>query len=322
MSEENVQLMENLQEVKVSQRRRLSTGKRVWLSLVKAKFPLVAILILLTVIASAVFAPLLAPYDPNEMDIKVRLLPPAFVEGGNPAYPLGTDGMGRDVLSRLIYGARVSLLVGFAAVFVAGFIGIFLGLTAGFFGGWVDDVIMRIADIQLAFPYILLAISVLAVVQSTRNKAGIVETNLFSTLLPLILTLGIALWVTYARVARSMTLSLREKEYVEAARALGDSKLSIMVRNILPNAMASLIVLMSFNLASTILSESALSFLGLGVPPSVPTWGGMLSESREMLVTGVWWLATIPGLAIMLTVLSINILGDWLRDFLDPRLRN
>ena len=140
--------------------------------------------------------------------------------------------------------------------------------------------------------------------------------------MPLILTLGIALWVTYARVARSMTLSLREKEYVEAARALGDSKLSIMVRNILPNAMASLIVLMSFNLASTILSESALSFLGLGVPPSVPTWGGMLAESREMLVTGVWWLATIPGLAIMLTVLSINIIGDWLRDFLDPRLRN
>jgi peptide/nickel transport system permease protein len=322
MSEENVQLKKNLQEVKVSQRRRLSTGKRIWLSLLKAKFPLIAILILLTVITSAVFAPLLAPYDPNEMDIKVRLLPPSFVEGGNPAYPLGTDVMGRDVLSRLIYGARVSLLVGFAAVFVAGFIGIFLGLTAGFFGGWIDDVIMRVADIQLAFPYILLAISVLAVVQSTRNKAGIVESNLLSTLMPLILTLGIALWVTYARVARSMALSLKEKEYVEAARALGDSKLSIMVRNILPNAMASLIVLMSFNLASTILSESALSFLGLGVPPSVPTWGGMLSESREMLVAGAWWLATIPGLAIMLTVLSINILGDWLRDFLDPRLRN
>jgi peptide/nickel transport system permease protein len=322
MSEENVQLKKNLQEVKVSQRRRLSTGKRIWLSLLKAKFPLIAILILLTVITSAVFAPLLAPYDPNEMDIKVRLLPPSFVEGGNPAYPLGTDVMGRDVLSRLIYGARVSLLVGFAAVFVAGFIGIFLGLTAGFFGGWIDDVIMRVADIQLAFPYILLAISVLAVVQSTRNKAGIVESNLLSTLMPLILTLGIALWVTYARVARSMALSLKEKEYVEAVRALGDSKLSIMVRNILPNAMASLIVLMSFNLASTILSESALSFLGLGVPPSVPTWGGMLSESREMLVAGAWWLATIPGLAIMLTVLSINILGDWLRDFLDPRLRN
>lgn len=305
---------------KVSQRRRVSTLYRMWRSLLKAKFPLAAIVILLVVIICAVFAPFLSPHDPNEVNVKVRLLPPAFMEGGNSDYPLGTDGLGRDVLSRLIYGARVSLMVGFAAVVIAGAIGVTLGLTAGFVGGWVDDLIMRIADIQLAFPFILLAISVLAVLNARRDVAA--AQTMIQRLIPLILTLGVALWVTYSRMARSVTLSLREKEFVEAARALGDSKLSQMFRNILPNALAPIIVLASFNLASTILSESALSFLGLGVPPSVPTWGGMLAESREMLLRGVWWLATIPGLAIMFTVLSINIIGDWLRDFYDPRLRN
>ncbi len=308
--------------INTGHRRNLSTWQLMWRSLWKAKFPLIAIFIMLVVIACAIFAPVIAPHDPNEMDILARLLPPSFVEGGQPEYILGTDTVGRDVLSRLIYGARVSLLVGFAAVFVAGFFGILIGLIAGYMGGWVDDVIMRIADIQLAFPYILLAISVLAVVTSTRSKSSMEGQTFFQQLIPLILTLGISLWVTYARTARSMALSLREKEYVDAARALGDSTLSIIVRNILPNSWPSLIVLMSFNLASTILSESSLSFLGLGVPPSVPTWGGMLAESREMLIAGEFWLALIPGLAIVITVLSINLIGDWLRDFLDPRLRS
>jgi peptide/nickel transport system permease protein len=303
-----------------SQRRRVTTLDRMWRSLLAAKLPLVAIAILLVVIICAVFASSLSPHDPNGVNVKLRLLPPAFVKGGNPIYPLGTDGLGRDVLSRLIFGARVSLVVGFTAVFIAGAIGVSLGLIAGFVGKWVDDVIMRMADIQLAFPFILLAISVLAVLQAQRDASA--ELTVFQRLLPLIMTLGVALWVNYARMTRSVTLSLREKEFVEAARALGDSKLSLMFRHILPNALAPIIVLASFNLASTILSESALSFLGLGVPPSVPTWGGMLAESREMLVSGVWWLATIPGLAIMFTVLAINIIGDWLRDFYDPRLRN
>ncbi len=302
-----------------TERRRMTTWRRGWISLWKAKFPVVALAILGVVVLMAVASPLLAPFDPNLVEVSKRLLPPAFVTGGDPAHFLGTDGLGRDVLSRLIYGARVSLVVGLMAVVVAGAIGVSLGLVAGFLGGKVDDIIMRLADIQLAFPFILLAISVLAVLQARRGAE--VSLTTLQRLMPLILTLGVAQWVTYARMARSVTLSLREKEFVEAARALGDSKLSIIFRNILPNAMAPLIVIASFNVASTILAEAALSFLGLGVPPSVPTWGGMLAESRELLVSGIWWLATIPGLAIAITVLAINILGDWLRDFLDPRLR-
>ena len=196
-----------------------------------------------------------------------------------------------------MYGARVSLIVGFSAVLVAGLIGVTLGLIAGFVGGRVDDVLMRLADIQLAFPNILLAISVLAVLTATKSFQ---ETKtMFERLVPLILTLGVPAWVTYARMVRGETLSLRESEFIDAARALGDSRLSIMFRHILPNALAPLIVLASFNVASTILAEASLSFLGLGVSSTVPTWGGMLSESREMLVAGKYWLSTIPGVAIV-----------------------
>ena len=289
-------------------------------SLLAAKFPIFGLAILLMVIVLALGAKWISPYDPNLVQVEDRLFPPAFAEGGSSAHWLGTDTLGRDVLSRLIYGTQVSLMVGFMAVIVAGTIGVSLGLIAGFFGGWIDDVIMRVADIQLAFPFILLSISVLAVLQARRGFEANITT--LQRLIPLILTLGVAQWVTYARMARSVTLSLREKEFVEAARSMGDSKASIIFRHIMPNALAPLIVLASFNVASTILAEAALSFLGLGVPPAIPTWGGMLSESRELLVSGVWWLATIPGLAIMITVLSINLIGDWLRDFFDPRLRN
>ncbi len=220
---------------------------------------------------------------------------------------LGTDALGRDVYSRLIYGARVSLLVGFTAVFIGGALGVVLGMTGGYLGGRVDALIMRLADIQLAFPFILLAIMFLVV--------------LGSGVLNLVLILGIGQWVTYARIARAQTMSQREKEYVEAALALGASGASVLFKTILPNILAPLIVIASFNVASVILAEAALSFLGLGVPPTVPTWGGMLAESRDQLLAGRWWLAVYPGVAIMLTVLSFNILGDWLRDFLDPRLR-
>jgi peptide/nickel transport system permease protein len=182
------------------------------------------------------------------------------------------------------------------------------GLLAGYFGGWVDDVMMRLADMQLAFPFILLAIMFLVVLGPGVGN--------------LILVLGIGQWVTYARIVRAETLSLREKEFVEAARALGDGTASILFRTILPNIVAPLTVIASFNVASVILTEAALSFLGLGVPPSVPTWGSMLAESRDTLLANKWWLAVFPGLAIMLTVLSFNILGDWLRDVLDPRLRD
>jgi peptide/nickel transport system permease protein len=201
----------------------------------------------------------------------------------------------------------VSLLVGVAAILVGGTLGVSAGLVSGYFGGWIDDVLMRLGDIQLAFPFILLAIMFLVVLGP----------GLFN----LIVVLGIGQWVTYARIVRAQTLSLREKEFVEAARAMGDSTASIIFRTILPNIIAPLTVIASFNVASVILAEAALSFLGLGVPAEVPTWGSMLAQSRDQLIANKWWLAIFPGLAIVFTVLSFNIMGDWLRDFLDPRLK-
>jgi peptide/nickel transport system permease protein len=281
---------------------------RAWKSMLRKVWPLLAILVLLVVSVAAVAGPDLAPKNPNRQNIMIRLQEPMKADRqGVVQHWLGTDALGRDVLSRLIYGARISLLVGLTAVAIGGTIGIALGMIAGYVGGRVDAVIMRLADIQLAFPFILLAIMFLIVL-------GPGVTNL-------ILILGIGQWVTYARIARAQTLSQREKEYVEAARALGARGISIVFKTILPNILAPLIVIASFNVASVILSEASLSFLGLGVPPTVPTWGGMLAESRDQLLAGRWYLAIYPGAAIALTVLSFNILGDWLRDFLDPRLR-
>ena len=285
-------------------RRELRRAIRV---MVEARWPVLAVIILLATAIAAAFGPALAPFDPNRQNLVLRLADPMSSGPDGSVFWLGSDVLGRDVLTRLLYGARVSLLVGIAAIGVGGTIGIVAGLLSGYFGGWVDDLIMRLGDIQLAFPFILLAIMFLVVLGS-----GIWN---------LILVLGVGQWVTYARIVRADTLSLREKEFVEAARALGDSTTSIIFRTILPNILGPLTVIASFNVASVILSEAALSFLGLGVPPSVPTWGSMLAESRDTLLANKWWLAVFPGVAIVLTVLSFNILGDWLRDFLDPRLR-
>ena len=276
-------------------------------SMVAAKWPLLALIILFAVAIVAIFGPALSPLDPNRQNIMLRLAEPLADGPRGATFWLGSDALGRDVLSRLLYGARISLLVGVCAIAVGGVIGVTAGLVSGYFGGWIDDVIMRLGDIQLAFPFILLAIMFLVV--------------LGPGVLNLILVLGIGQWVTYARIVRGQTLSLREKEFVEAARALGDSTAAIIFRTILPNIVAPLTVIASFNVASVILAEAALSFLGLGVPPSVPTWGSMLAESREQLIANKWWLTIFPGLAIVLTVLSFNIIGDWLRDFLDPRLK-
>ena len=281
--------------------------RRAVRGMIEARWPVLALVILLATAIAAAFGPALAPFAPNRQNLVLRLADPMSSGPDGSVFWLGSDVLGRDVLTRLLYGARVSLLVGIAAIAVGGTIGIVAGLLSGYFGGWVDDVIMRLGDIQLAFPFILLAIMFLVVLGS-----GIWN---------LILVLGVGQWVTYARIVRADTLSLREKEFVEAARALGDSTTSIIFRTILPNILAPLTVIASFNVASVILSEAALSFLGLGVPPSVPTWGSMLAESRDTLVANKWWLAVFPGVAIVLTVLSFNILGDWLRDFLDPRLR-
>lgn len=286
----------------------LPTWKRAVRSLTKARWPILALIILGAVVIMALFAQQLAPRDPNRQNLIERLQEPLrYNEDGSLKYLLGTDGLGRDLWSRIIYGAQISLAVGVMAVAVGGLMGTTLGVIAGYRGGRVDDIIMRLADIQLAFPFILLAIMVLVVL-----GPGVWN---------LIPVLGIGQWVTYARIARGQTISQREKEYVEAARSMGARDRRIMWSAILPNVLAPLIVIASFNVASAILAEASLSFLGLGVPPTVPTWGGILNESRDQILAGKWWPAFFPGLAIMLTVLSLNILGDWMRDFLDPRLR-
>lgn len=256
---------------------------------------------MIVVVLIAIFAPVLSPHNPTAIHILHRLKPP-----GTPGHVLGTDSLGRDILSRLLYGSRISLTVGISAVVLGALIGVSAGLAAGYYGGWVDDVIMRIVDIFLAFPGILLAIAALAVL-----GAG---------LLNLVLVLGVLNWTGYARLVRGEVLSLREKEFIEAARATGARGWPVMMRHVLPNVVAPLIVVGSFAVASTILTEAALEFLGLGLPPSVASWGAMLAGGENYL-TSAWWLAAFPGLAIMITVLGINLLGDWLRDVLDPRLR-
>ncbi len=282
--------------------------QRATSSMVKARYPVVAVIFLTFIALCAIFAPQLAPKDPNRVDVFVTLKPPLSTNRqGEIEFVLGTDSAGRDVLSRVVYGARISFFVGLAAVSLGGGVGTLLGLTAGYLGGRTDDVIMRLADIQLAYPFILFAIMMLTI--------------LGEGVLNLVLVLGIGQWVTYARIARAETLVQREREYVEAVRALGATEWRIMLRTILPNILTPLIVIASFNVAGVILSEASLSFLGLGVPESVPTWGAMLANSRNQLLSGSWWLAVFPGLAIMFTVVSLNILGDWMRDFLDPRLR-
>jgi peptide/nickel transport system permease protein len=265
-----------------------------------------SLFILLTLIVTALFSPQVAPHNPIRERLLDRLLPPAWDQDGDWHYVLGTDHLGRDLLSRIIFGSRVSLAVGVAAVVVGGALGISLGVTAGFFGGRLDEVIMALADMQLAFPTILLAIAIIAVLGPSFAN--------------LVVVIGISGWVTYARIARGQVLSLREKEFVEAIRAQGGNQFRIIIRHILPNILSPLIVVATLDLARTIILESTLSFLGLGIQPPTPSWGGMLSDGREYLLSA-WWIATYPGVALMLTALSFNRLGDWIRDLADPRLR-
>ena len=264
--------------------------------------------ILILVSFSAIFAPLIAQNDPASLSLIRRLKAPGFVEKStNSQFILGTDTLGRDVFSRLVYGARIPLIVGLSAVLLSGTTGILLGLISGFFGGKVDDVIMRIADIQLSFPTILLALAIMAVLGAGLDK--------------LIIVLGLTGWVQYGRIVRGQVLSIKQEEFILAARATGERNWSILFEQILPNIWSPVIVIASFSIASNIISEASLSFLGVGVPPQIPSWGVMLAEGRQYVGIAEW-LTIPPGLAISLTVLSINILGDWLRDYLDPRLKN
>jgi peptide/nickel transport system permease protein len=266
---------------------------------------LVGLTVIGCTILAAVCAPVLSPADPIHNSLLDRLTPPMWAAGGTPRYPLGTDTLGRDVLTRLLYGARVSLIVGLSAVVISGLLGVMLGLVSGYYGGRVDDVLMRLGDIQLAFPVLVLAIAILAV--------------LGASLVNVILVLGLSGWVTYARIVRGETLSLKQREFIAAAHGIGAPDHIILWRHILPNVLPPVTVVATFSVARLIIAEASLSFLGLGIPPPTPSWGAMLDEGRNYITTG-WWLAMFPGLAILLLVLGINLVGDWLRDVLDPRM--
>jgi ABC-type dipeptide/oligopeptide/nickel transport system permease subunit len=258
------------------------------------------------IVGSAVFAPYLAPYDPLTVNIRHRLGPPAWMQGGTWAHVLGTDQIGRDLLSRMIYGGRVSLVIGVAAVLISSTIGVLLGLAAGYFGGRLDWTIMTLINVMLTFPFVLLALAVIAV--------------LGPSLINMIIVLGVADWPLYARVIRAETLAIREREFVVASRALGMGHLRIMFRQIFPNLVSVIVVIATLQVARVIILESFLSFLGLGVQPPTPAWGNMLGEGRVYMLNS-WWIATFPGLAIFVTTLAINLMGNALRDWLDPHMK-
>ncbi|HET8562299.1 MAG TPA: ABC transporter permease [Candidatus Binatia bacterium] len=262
--------------------------------------------IMLLLIISGLTAPLLAPFDPQEQRLESRLQPPSWIRGTSGSYWLGTDNLGRDILSRIIYGSRISLLVGTTTVVLAGFLGCFLGAIAGYFGDLTDETISKVTEIFLAFPFLLLAIAMMAFLGQ-----GVIN---------LILALMITRWVQYCRVVRGEVLSLKERDFVTAAKALGGKDFYVLLRHVMPNTFASVTVIATFAMAIVIIAEASLSFLGLGVPAHIPTWGSMLSEGRSYMNRAPW-LTIFPGLAIFITVFGINLLGDGLRDIFDPKLR-
>jgi len=264
----------------------------------------IAFMVALALVAAS--APWLAPEDPTRQSLRGRLSPPTLDGAGGRAHLFGTDHLGRDVLSRVIYGSRVSLLIGFSAVVVGGLLGGGFGIVAGYAGGRVDGVIMTIADAQLAFPFILLAIGIIAVLGPS-----------FPTL---VVVIGLSGWVSYARILRSQVLVLRSREFVEAIQALGGSAWRVVLRHVLPNVLSSIVVVATLELARSIVLEATLSFLGLGIQPPTPSWGGMIQEGRDYL-DSAWWISTFPGIVLMLTSIVVSRTGDGLRDLLDPTLR-
>ncbi|GAS81555.1 MULTISPECIES: ABC transporter permease [Paenibacillus] len=284
---------------------RAPTGFRyIWQQLIISKTGMFGAVLVLLVVLIAIGAPLLTSHDPAAVNPLNRLKPPAWLEGGTAEYWLGTDNLGRDMWSRIVYGARVSLIVGMGAVIVSGIIGAILGLVSGFYGKWVDAVIMRVGDAFMAIPTILFMLVVMAIV-----GPGITT---------LIFVIGVTNWVPFTRVVRSEVLSIKERDFVHAARSIGAKNGRLILKHILPNILSSFIVICGMNVGTTIIMEASLSFLGLGIKPPDVSWGGMLSDGRQYVATS-WWVATFPGLAITFTVLGVIFLGDWLRDVLDPR---
>lgn len=285
---------------------RKRAGFRFLKRLLRSKTGTVGAVLVLIVCLTALLAPLLAGHDPAAVDPLNRLKPPMWLEGGTKEHWLGTDNLGRDMWSRIVYGSRVSLIVGIGAVLVSGAIGAVLGLVSGFYGKWIDAVIMRVADGFMAIPTILFMLVVMAVVGPGLTT--------------LIFVIGVTNWVSYTRVVRGEVLSIKERDFVKAAKAVGAKNGRIILKHILPNILSSFIVISGMNVATTIIMEASLSFLGLGIKPPDVSWGGMLSDGRQYVATS-WWVATFPGLAITVTVLGVIFLGDWLRDVLDPRMK-
>jgi len=275
--------------------------RRLW----RLKWGLAAAAILLLIVGAAALAPWVSPHDPLQVNIRHRLAPPAWMEGGAAAHPLGTDQVGRDLLARMIYGGRASLVIGVSAVVLSATVGVLLGLGGGYFGGRADWLIMTLINVMLTFPFVLLALAVIAVLGPSLPN--------------MIIVLGIADWPFYARVIRAETLSIREREFITAGRALGMSHLRIIFRQILPNLMSAIVVIATLQVARVIILESFLSFLGLGIQPPTPAWGNMLGEGRIYMLNS-WWIAAFPGLAIFVTTLTINLMGNALRDWLDPHM--
>jgi peptide/nickel transport system permease protein len=280
-----------------------------------------AALVAAIMILGAVFAPFVAPHDPFDLaklELNNSLLPPAWTEGGLRTYPLGTDDQGRDVLSTILYGSRISLLVGLASVVFALLLGVGLGLLSGYVGGRLDAVIMRIADVQLSFPAILIAL----LINGVARVAISADTDMHLLSLGVLVgSIGLANWVQYARTVRGSTLVEKNREYVQAARVIGVGPVAIMLRHVLPNVLGPVLVIATINVATAIITEATLSFLGVGVPPTSPSLGTMINNGGNFLYSGEWWLVVFPGAALVLLCMSVNLLGDWLRDALNPRLQ-
>lgn len=279
-----------------------------------------SLVIFMICIIAAFFAPWIAPHNPFDLrtlNLGDSLSPPRWLAGGKAAFLLGTDDQGRDLLSAIMFGARVSLLVGLASVAFALVLGVSLGLIAGYVGGKIDAFIMRVADVQLSFPAILIALLIDGVFRVALPRDAHSQVALYV----LVLAIGLSNWVQYARTVRGSTMVEKNKEYVQAARVIGVAPLGIMARHLLPNVLGPVLVLATINIATAILTEATLSFLGVGVPPTQPSLGTLIRIGQEFLFSGDWWITIFPGFALVIMVLSINLLGDWLRDALNPRLR-
>jgi len=289
-------------------------------SFARSPLVMIAALIALVLVCAAFLAPVLAPHDPYDLR-SLNLLdsetPPRWVKGGDPRFWLGTDDQGRDIYSTILYGMRSSLLISIAAVGFALVLGVSLGLLAGYRGGWLDTMIMRIADIQLTFPAILTALMVDGIAQVLLKGSKLGNSHY----LILVVAIGLSYWVQYARTVRGVTLVERNKDYVQAARLIGLSQTKIMFQHVLPNVLSPVLVLATINLALAIITEATLSFLGVGLPPSEPSLGTMIQIGNKFLLSGSWWMVAFPGATLAALVLAVNLLGDWLRDKLDPRLR-